>query len=129
MIWIDEICEEAGTDNKGVGYKILRASLLALRNRLTQNEAIHLGDQLPMLIRGIYYEGWSPSESPSKIRDKDEFIKQVNGFLRTELPFDTEKGVRSVFKVMRKHVTEGEIKDVQDILPSEIKPLISFCGG
>jgi len=38
-------------------YNALRAVLHVLRDRLTPEQAVHLGAQLPTLVRGIYYEG------------------------------------------------------------------------
>jgi uncharacterized protein (DUF2267 family) len=36
--------------------------LHALRDRLPPEIAVHLSAQLPMLVRGIYYEGWKADE-------------------------------------------------------------------
>jgi uncharacterized protein (DUF2267 family) len=45
-------------------YAALRAIMHALRDRLTVNEAVQLGAQLPILLRGVYYDGWAPSKAP-----------------------------------------------------------------
>jgi uncharacterized protein (DUF2267 family) len=51
--WLKEIALDLGADRRRA-YQVLRAVLHCLRDRLTVGEAAQLGDQLPMLVRGIY---------------------------------------------------------------------------
>jgi hypothetical protein len=44
-----------------------------------------LGAQLPMLVRGFYYEGWHPSGKPLKDRKKSEFLAHVAAELKDDL--------------------------------------------
>ncbi len=57
-LWLKGIMEGLHTDDRHLAYLALRATLHALRDRLGPENAVHLAAQLPMLVRGLYYEGW-----------------------------------------------------------------------
>ena len=60
-IWLKEIAEELGDEDRQYAYRALRAVLHTLRDRLTVDVAAKLAAQLPTLIRGVYYEDWDPA--------------------------------------------------------------------
>lgn len=119
---LNEIANELGAGNRHDAYGALRAAIHALRDRLTVEEAVHFGAQLPMLIRGVYYEGWSPAGKPLK-RHKDEFLDGIRAALRGRTHTDPEAIARAVFAVIARHVTAGEVADVKNILPKELRAL------
>jgi uncharacterized protein (DUF2267 family) len=122
-IWLKDLMEELWWEDEHRAYLALRATLHALRDRLTVDEAVHLGAQLPMLIRGFYYEGWSPAGKPVKERHKEEFCAHVQEYFQKEEDLDAERIVRGVFNVLAKRITEGEIEDIKHILPPELRDL------
>jgi uncharacterized protein (DUF2267 family) len=119
--WLKEIAEELDSDRHRA-YQALRGVLHCLRDRLTIEEAAHLGDQLPMLVRGFYYEGWRPVGKPEKIRSREDFLDPVAGNI-PHSPIDPEDATRAVFRVLERHVTSGEISDVIHELPQGIRGL------
>ncbi len=72
-IWLNDLAEELGTSDQQYAYRVLRAVLHALRDRLAVDEAAQLAAQLPIFIRGVFYDGWDPSRTPERARDADSF--------------------------------------------------------
>ena len=124
-VWLNGVMEEMGWEDRHRAYSVLRAVLHALRDRLIVDEAVNLGAQLPMLIRGFYYEGWRPEGRPFKYRHKEEFFAQVAKTLPGMEQAELERAVRAVFKVLSSQVTWGEIAQVRDQLPAEVRELWS----
>jgi uncharacterized protein (DUF2267 family) len=121
--WLKEISTMLGPDRHRA-YQALRAVLHCLRDRLTVDEATQLGDQLPMLVRGLYYEAWHhPAGKPEKIRTREEFLDRIAAHFSHTRPIDSEAAARAVFQVLEKHVSPGEIEDVIQILPKDIRTL------
>lgn len=120
--WLHDIMKQLGVEDRHAAYHALRIVLHALRDRLSVDQAAALGSQLPMLIRGIFFEGWQPQGKPLRIRHKDEFLQPVAKQL-TRGGFDPEMVTRTVFDVLSKHVSKGEARHLKRALPGEIRSL------
>lgn len=120
--WLNNLAEELGTGNRHQAYDVLRAFLHALRDRLPVESAVKLGAQLPMLVRGFYYEGWDPTHKPDKMH-LDEFLERVGREAHLE-PEQVESAVRAASRTLRRHVTEGEFAKSLGILPNDIYRLL-----
>lgn len=109
----------------------LRAVLHALRNRLTPSESLQLISQFPMLIKAIYVDGWRISNEARQMRTLGDFIEAVReeGGRATLNDFVTDRevehAIHAVFKVLKTHVSAGEIQDIVATLPEELRPLLS----
>ena len=115
--WLNDLAAELHTDDKQYAYRVLREVLHALRDRIPSGEAAHLGAQLPMLIRGMYYEGWSPTNAPAR-GDRAEFFERVAEAMADQPgPPDPERWARAVFAVIARRMDAGEVQDVVGILP------------
>jgi uncharacterized protein (DUF2267 family) len=121
--WLHEIMQELGWDDRHKAYMGLRATLHALRDRLPVEETAQLGAQLPMLIRGLYYEGWNPTGKPEKVRHKAAFLAPIREHFRDDWHVEPEEIARAVLKVLTRHVSEGEIADVKHCFPTELRAL------
>ena len=126
--WLKDIGEVIGQDRQHC-YQALRAVLFALRDRLTVGEAMQLAAQLPMLIRGIYYEGYRPVGKPERVRSREEFLKMIEEHLDGARPPDSEDAARAVFGVLDKRVAPGEMEDIKRSLPEDIRALFPASPG
>jgi uncharacterized protein (DUF2267 family) len=124
QVWLNDLMLELGWAQKPQKACLaLRTALHALRDRLTVQEAVHLGAQLPILIRGVYYEGWKLAGKPVKERHKSEFLDHIAKAFRDDDTVDPEKVMRAVLKVLACHISTGESDNVKHILPKSLQEL------
>jgi uncharacterized protein (DUF2267 family) len=64
--WLSDLSYELGSENAHLTLVALRAVLHALRDRLPPDEAVDLAAQMPLIIKGVYFDGWDPSATPGK---------------------------------------------------------------
>lgn len=111
-------------------FRVSRAVLHALRERISPEESMHLISQLPMILKGIYVDGWKISRQPSDTRTVDEFLDEVRAYnLRTagrDFGDDQQarEAVRAVLKVMNQYVSLGEMEDIKAQLPKPLAALL-----
>lgn len=121
--WINGVNSRTGWDNKQRAYRLLRAVLHIVRDHLGVAEATQLGAQLPILIRGIYYEGWTPSEAPVKLRTIAEFEAQLQRDFEPDPVGDLPQAVAAVMAELRAHVSPGEMRDVERAFTEKVRTL------
>lgn len=128
MAWINSIARRMGSTDMERSYMILRAVLHAVRDRLIPDEAIHFGAQLPMLVRGFYYEGWHPHDKPRRYRNKAELLEQI----RKEIPDldepQLERAATAVFETLENEMPGGELRQVRQSLPEQLRELWPTAG-
>jgi uncharacterized protein (DUF2267 family) len=121
-LWLKDVMARLGSDDRHLAYRALRATLHALRDRIGPQQAVHFAAQLPMLLRGLYFEGWRMDGSATKERHLETFLDHV----AQEFPGvggEAERVVRAVFKVVHAHVNPGEVNKLMEHLPKELRAL------
>ncbi len=121
--WLHQISNEMGDPRRQIAYHALRGVLFALRDRLTIDEVFDLSAQMPMLIRGIFFEGYRPAGKPLKYH-KEEFLDRINKELQTGGPVNTETAVKAVLKVMDSHISQGEMDDIRNKMSHDLRLLL-----
>jgi uncharacterized protein (DUF2267 family) len=122
QVWLKELRDAGDLADEAEAYAVLRGVLHQLRDRLTPQEAIDFGAQLPLIVRGVYYEGWTPAREPEKLRTQSQFLDALAARLAPH-PIDPERAARDVFALLAQHCDSGEIGDVVAQLPAQLKAL------
>ena len=91
--WLNELRDLVDWEDNQRVYRLLRVTIQALRDWLDVNEASHLGAQLPLLVRGIYYEGWHPAGTPVAERSKEAFLARLEEAFKADPIDDPDEAV------------------------------------
>jgi uncharacterized protein (DUF2267 family) len=130
--WLDEIIdwlEETPSSpprDKHAAWHALGVVSRAVRDRVPLELAAHLGAQLPLLVRGTYYDQWRPSETPKRWRTAEEFLAVIAtdlGSLGIITLDDAADTADAVFRVLNHHVDPGQLAKIRHALPEEIRAL------
>lgn len=111
--WVNELAEDLDWDERRA-YRLLRSVLHALRDWLSPEEMTDLSAQLPVLIRGVYFEGWSPNDGQARERKKKDFVNRVQDDFADDILYDGDVAVAAVFRLLDRHISQGEIDDVRN---------------
>jgi uncharacterized protein (DUF2267 family) len=122
-VWLKLLMDRLHTDDRHAAYLALRAALHALRDRLGPENAAHLGAQLPLLLRGVYYEGWHMAGTPTRERRVAGFIEHVRDELPRDSVIDPNMAARAALAVLWEKLDPGEVAKIQRILPQGLQDL------
>ena len=108
-------------------YHALRAVLHPLRDNLIPDEAMDLANQLPVLVRGIYFEDYRLAGRPVTHRTRDAFLEAVARQLEIEGPvkIEVERCANAVFATLGKHLDSGQAEQVRNMLYKDVQALWS----
>lgn len=123
-VWINDLAEELGTEDQHEAYRVLRAFLQTLRDHLPVDSAAHLSAQLPLLIRGVFFEGWDPSRTPERARDVASFLSRIASEARLAGETEASFAATAAARVLNRHVSTGEGENLLKVLPQHLRELL-----
>lgn len=123
-VWLNEIERDIGPD-RAFAWRVLSTVLHQLRDHLPLELSAHFGAQLPMIVRAAFYDRFDPTGLPRPCHGEDEFLQAIADDLRDSRGVDPREAARSVFGVLDRHLSKGQIDKVIRSLPREIRVLWS----
>lgn len=119
--WINELASRLDWSSKRSALRLLRVTLQHLRDHLPVDELAQFSAQLPLLIRGMFFEGWVPKRTVVKERRSGDFINVLATQMEEAEEFRGDQDIRCVFDLLNARLSAGEIEDVRANLPQAIR--------
>lgn len=119
-----------GQDTDKAG-RIFTAIMHSLRDIIPVEESLQFIAQLPMFLKAVYVNGWTIKKKKPKIKRMAEFLDLVrqhdgpaaiNDFEYSDEV--AERYVDTTFIYLRKYISLGEMEDIRDSLPKDLKSMI-----
>ncbi len=129
--FIDEVSKELKTTDTDKAGRMTKCVFRALRNRLTLDESLMFLAHLPMALKSVFVDGWKSGTKTGKLINMDDFVNEVvkeddNSAWRD---FSDKKAVHetitTVFRVLTKNITSGEIEKIMTVLPSDLQTILA----
>jgi uncharacterized protein (DUF2267 family) len=121
--WINKLKERLGWESSRDSLRLLRMTLRQVRDHLGHDEMAQLSAQMPLLVRGMFFEGWSPSHTPVHERSLEAFMEPIEAKLADVEGWRGAPDVTAVFETLNEKISAGEIGDVRAGLPQSIRDL------
>lgn len=117
-------------ENPEKAGRILMSILHGLRYMISVEESLQFISQLPMFLKAVYVNGWSIKKEKRKIKNMEDFIFLVRSFDGITSIHDFESDevaedyINTTFLKLRKYVSAGEMDDIKDGLPKNLKQML-----
>jgi uncharacterized protein (DUF2267 family) len=121
--WINELRERLGWASARDALRLLRVTISAIRDHLSHDEAAQFASQMPILIRGMYYEGWKPSSTPITDRNVGDFLARIESEVSGVAEYQGHGDICAVFHLLNRRISTGEVADIRGGLPKAIRDL------
>lgn len=118
--WLGRLMEDLGTSRQEA-WHILGAVLRLVRDRLPVDHAAHFGAELPMLIRGHYYDQYRPAGMPEKWRTDSEFVEKLEKGLDPVGPVEPKRAAVAVFGLITRELDAGLVVKIRDAMPEDVR--------
>ena len=119
--WINELAGRLGWSSRRSALRLLRTVLHIVRDHLRTDELAQFSAQLPLLLRGMLFEGWVPKRTPITERSTEQFVSAIEEHLGDTEEYRGPEDIKYVFELLNARLSVGEVTDIRACLPGDIR--------
>lgn len=120
--WLASVAREFATDDQRFAYRAVRAWLHGLLDELPVEVCAHFAAQLPEVLRGVYCEGWDPSQVPVE-HDLDAYVRRFAREAHVR-PAEVRHVAATVRVALRRHLSGAQLATALERLPQRPRELL-----
>lgn len=118
-IWLKDIEQAGKLRSRFQAYAALRSVLHALRDCAPPAEAVKFSAQMPLMVKGMFFDGWKVSPKPMRL-SREEFEAYVRRGLKDQTGVDPSTALRAVLATVQRHISPSVLETFQLVLPREV---------
>ena len=125
------LATQLGTpDDIDHAVRVLKGVFRALRRRIIPDDSLHIVSHLPLVLKGMYVDGWTINEPLSEAQTLDEFLFDIRNNTERKANADfasdelARKKITAVLNALKQFISNGEMRHVRDELPREIAQMV-----
>jgi uncharacterized protein (DUF2267 family) len=126
--WLDGVMQTLQTDNRQRAYQALEGTLPALRERLSSETASTFGRQMPVLIRGLFFNDPDTPDADHDHSELERFFATVRAPFSANLRIDAHAIAAAVFDVLDEQFSAEETAKIRAELPADLQRLWQTTG-
>ena len=119
--WLADLKQRLKWHDREKVYLAFMATLHALRDSLPRDVAVYLGVQLPVLLRGLYFEGWHPSARVTRAKSRSAFIERIQEGVHRDPGIDAEEVASAVLALLAERLPAPELEDAKAATPTSLR--------
>lgn len=121
--WLASAGHRINTRSSQVALACLRGTLHTLRAQLDVRRAIEVGERLPLVMRGVFFDGWDPHDAPPPAATKDEFVGRVAADNGRNPRIKAERAAKAALEVIFERLPAAVTARIVERLPENLREL------
>ena len=123
--WLDRVAAHLHGERRDA-YHAMHAVLGALRDRLPVDVAASLSSHMPLLVRGIFFDGYEPARTAPRLRTVDQFVADVRASLAARPHIDAGEAINAVLDTLTHHVDRAAFATIHAVLPPQLRAYLAL---
>jgi uncharacterized protein (DUF2267 family) len=122
-VWLKDIELAGRLRSRFQAYTALRTVMHALRDCLPAPEVVKFSAQMPLLMKGVFFDGWKMSPKPLRLTEQG-FYAHIRRGLGEQPGLEPKAALKAVLSGLYSHIDPPVVDALQLVLPREVRAAV-----